>query len=208
MKILGICCSPRKGGNTEILLNEALSGAKQEGSEVELFSVSGKHIEPCDGCRTCVKIGECHIKDDMQDLYDKMAEADGIIYGTPVYRYTMISQAKIILDRSLAVDYPGDDPGNRTRSIANKVAGVVAVAGSLGLVEVVKDLYFYIVTRSMLPANYVAAYALDKGDVRKRIEGMKASYNLGRQIVHLANMKFEYPKEFRRPPIAYGTWKQ
>jgi multimeric flavodoxin WrbA len=72
MKVLGICCSPRKGGNTETLVNEALKGAKQEGAETELYSVSGKHIEPCDGCRACARTGICHIEDDMQDVYKKM----------------------------------------------------------------------------------------------------------------------------------------
>ena len=206
MKVLGICCSPRKGGNTEILVNEALKGAKQEGAEIELYSVSGKHIEPCDGCRTCARTGVCHIKDDMQDVYKKMIEANAIIFGTPTYCYSMAAQAKIIIDRSRALhDLPENNKVNR---LANKVGGVIAVGGSLGLVEVVKDLYFYMITRYMLPGDYVAAYALEKGDIRKRVQGMKAAFNLGRQMVRLAAMKFEYPADLMKPAIAYGTWMQ
>lgn len=206
MKILSVCCSPRKGGNTETLLNEALKGAKQEGAEVELYSVSGKHLEPCDGCITCAQTGECHIKDDMQGLYGKLVEADGIIFGTPVYQYSIAAQAKIIMDRSRALrDLPEK---NLVNKLANKVAGVVVVGGSLGLVEVVKDLYFYAVTRYMLPADYVAVYALNKGDAEKRVQGMKAAFNLGRQMVRLAAMKFEYPVDLMKPAIAYGTWMQ
>ena len=98
MKILAISCSPRRQGNTEILLNEALRGAQQDRAEVELYSVLGKNIQPCDGCWACTKTGECHIEDDMDDLCDKMIAADGIIFGTPIYFYSMAAQAKIIMD--------------------------------------------------------------------------------------------------------------
>jgi multimeric flavodoxin WrbA len=198
MKILALSCSPREKGNTVNLLEEALKGAQQEGAEVELYSVSGKTIQPCDGCGTCMETGECHIKDDMQELYSKLLAADGIVFGTPVYFYNMASQAKTVIDRTMPMGRPD-------MSLANKVGGVVAVAGSLGLASAVKDLYFYIVTRRMLPANYVAAYAGPEGDVRKLEKCMKAAYDLGRQMVALVAKKFKYPLEFMGPPIAYGT---
>jgi multimeric flavodoxin WrbA len=196
MKILGLSCSPRKQGNTATLLEEALKGAKQEGAEVELYSLSGKNIEPCDACSSCNKTGECHIKDDMQEIYNKMVEADGIIFGTPIYFYSMASQMKTIIDRSLALG-----PGRR---LANKVGGAVVVCGSLGLVDAIKDLYFYIVTRPMLPANYVAAYGGPEG-VKGLEQCMKAAHNLGRQMVALVKMNFKYPEEFMGRAIAYGT---
>jgi multimeric flavodoxin WrbA len=198
MKILGLSCSPRKRGNTAIMLGEALKGAEQEGAEAELYSVSGKEIRPCDGCASCRTKGECHIKDDMQDLYEKLVEADGIIFGTPVYFYSMTAQAKCIIDRTFALF-------SAERSLANKVGGVVVVGGSLGIVDALKDLYFYIVLRQMLPANFVAAYATERGDIEKREQGMKAAWNLGRQMVQLAEKRFEYPSEFGRSFMAYGT---
>jgi multimeric flavodoxin WrbA len=196
VKILGLSCSPRKQGNTVTLLEEALKGAKQEGAEVELYSVSGKNIQPCDGCGTCNKTGECHIKDDMQGLYDKLVEADGIIFGTPIYFYSMAAQAKAVIDRTIALNQPG-------RSLANKVGGVVVVCGSLGLIDAIKDLYFYIVTRPMLPANFVAAYG--GTELTEMEKCMKATFDLGRQMVALAKMNFKYPDEFRGRAIAYGT---
>ncbi len=198
MKILGLSFSPRSQGNTEILLDQALQGAQQEGAEVELYSVLDKAIEPCDGCGACNKTGECHIKDDMQNLYHKLLEADGIIFGTPVYFYSMTAQGKAIIDRTIALNRPG-------RSLANKVGGVVVVGGSLGLIDAVKDLYIYMVFHQMLPANFVAAYASAKGDIRKRERGMKAAWALGRQMVQLVAKKFEYPPEFRSAHFAYGT---
>jgi multimeric flavodoxin WrbA len=63
MNVLGISCSPRKNGSTSALVNESLKGAKKEGAKTEFYSLSGKDIKPCDGCRTCAKTGVCRIKD-------------------------------------------------------------------------------------------------------------------------------------------------
>ena len=85
MKILAVSCSPRKNGNTMAMLEKALEAARGDGAEVELYSVADKDIRPCDGCWYCRDKNQCHIKDDMQELYDKLVEADGIIFGTPIY---------------------------------------------------------------------------------------------------------------------------
>lgn len=196
MKILGLSFSPRPGGNTVVLLNQALSGACDEGAETELYTVAGKDIKPCDGCWACRETGECHIKDEMQDLYAKLLEADGIIFGSPVYFYNMTGQGKTVIDRTIALNKPG-------RNLANKVGGVVAVAGSFGLADTVKDLYFYMITRQMLPASFVAAYGGGKGEVKNLEKCMKATRELGQQMVQIAAKKFEYPAGGTH--IAYGT---
>jgi multimeric flavodoxin WrbA len=198
MRILGLSCSPRRSGNTEILLEEALRGAQQEGAETELFSVSGKKIKPCDGCWVCFGTGKCHIKDDMESLCNKMVASDGIIFGTPVYAYSMTGQAKTIIDRMLVLSTPD-------RNLANKVGGVIVVAGSIGIIDPVKDLYFNMVINKMVPANLVAVYAMNKGDVREMSQGMLAAFNLGREMVQIAAKKFEYPSEFTRNFFAFGT---
>ncbi len=198
MKILAISCSPNKNGNNVTLLNRALEGARQDGAEVELYSVAGKDIRPCDGCHSCNKTGRCHIKDDIQELYDKMVAADGIIYGVPIYYYGMASQAKIIIDRSIALHQPD-------RTLANKVGGVVATAGSFGLVDAVKDFCFYFFARRMLMANYVAAYGLGTEELKKMEKCMQAAHDLGRAMVALIKMDFKYPMELMGRAIAYGT---
>ena len=198
MKILGISFSPRKNGNTETLMNEALSGAKQEGAEVELYRFAEHDIKTCDGCRVCWETGECHIADELEELCEKMLEADGIIFGTPVYFYSMNGQAKTFMDRTSVFSRP-------EKSLANKVGGVIVTAGSMGLVDVLKDFYFYIVTRQMIPANFVAAYAGAGGDAGKLEKCIKAAKDMGRQMVLIAQKKFEYPPKIRRASIAYGT---
>jgi multimeric flavodoxin WrbA len=121
----------------------------------------------------------------MQELYDKLLEADGIIYGTPAFFYGMTSQAKAIIDRTRCLRRP-------ERCLVNKVAAGMVVGGSLGLISPLKDLYFYFVCNRMLPANFVAVY----GDVRERPLGMKAAYDTGRQMVQVAAQKFKYHAEF------------
>lgn len=196
MKILGLSCSPRKSGNTEILVGEALDGAQKEGAEVELFSLSGKEIKPCDGCYTCLETGKCHINDDMQAVYQKLVAADGIIFGTPIYFYSMTGQAKALIDRTFALRRP-------SIRLANKVGGVIAVAGALGIIDAIKDLYFYIAINHMVPADYVAAYASEKGAIRKNERAMKAAWELGREMVQLVRKRFEFPGEFERGLTAY-----
>ena len=198
MKILAISTSPNGQGNTVKLLNQVLDGATEEGAETELFSLSGKTIQPCRGCRVCWATGDCVIKDDMPALLDKMTECDGIVLGVPIYYYSMDAQCKIVIDRTSPLGFPG-------RTLANKVGAVVATAGSLGLVDALKDIYFYYVTRQIIPANFVAAYAGPGGEVTELGKCMEAAKNLGRQMVKIAAQRFEYPAGIERPRIAFGT---
>ena len=85
MKIVGIVGSPRKKGNTEILMNEALKVARKAGFETEIFLMSQKQVGPCDACGTCFEVGDCVVQDDMQELYAMLEQADGVIFGSPVY---------------------------------------------------------------------------------------------------------------------------
>jgi multimeric flavodoxin WrbA len=198
MKILAISCSPRKNGNTVAMLGKVLAGAKADGADVELYSVAGKNIQPCDGCWGCRGTGKCHIQDDMQELYDKIAEADGIVYGTPIYFYGMTAQMKAVIDRSMALNQPG-------RSRMNKVGGIVTVCGSLGLVDALKDFAFYMMTSRMLPAGHVSAYLMKPEDLEKMPKCLEATHNLGRMMAALVKMGFKYPAEFAGPQFAFGT---
>ena len=103
MKVLGIMGSPRRQGNTELLLDKALEGAKEEGAEVQKVLVSKLKISPCLEIYACLKDGNCAIKDDMQSLYKKLLEADHIIFASPIFFYGVTSQAKAVIDRCQAL---------------------------------------------------------------------------------------------------------
>ena len=189
MKVLGIVCSPRKGGNTEILVQEALSSAQTCGAETELITVCDKDIKPCDGCLSCEKTGNCHIKDDMQEIYRKLLDADGIIWGTPVYFFNVTAQAKTLIDRSYAL-YTNN---NR---LTNKVGGVISVGAGLGNASVWNHFNTFFSVHHMFSTDFVSGYASKKGEILKDKHAMAASRELGKQIVLMAKQKNKYPEEY------------
>ncbi|MBA7706766.1 hypothetical protein ES703_115623 [subsurface metagenome] len=79
MRVLGIMGSPRMEGNTDLLLDEVLRGAQSQGAEVEKIIVDKLNIAPCREYYGCLKEGNCVIRDDMDDIYPKLLEADGVI---------------------------------------------------------------------------------------------------------------------------------
>jgi len=198
MKILAISCSPRSDGNTVAMLEEVLGAAQEAGAEVELYSVAERDIQPCDGCWTCVETGRCHRDDDTEALLEKMLTADGIVFGVPVYFHGMSAQAKAIIDRTISLNTP-------ERSLTNKVLGVVASAGSLGLIQVLKDFTYYAHVKHMLPANHVAAYPSMQDGVEKMPRCRQELRDLGKQMVALVNMGFRYPPEYIKGPTTFGT---
>src|SRR3972149_2872694 len=103
MKVLGLFGSPRKGGNTDLLLEEALKGAEAEGAETERLRVSDFNIIPCRECLACYEQGKCIILDDMEKIYPKLLDADIIILASPIFFYGVTAWAKALIDRCQAL---------------------------------------------------------------------------------------------------------
>jgi len=189
VKILCISCSPRKRGNTEILLNEVMKGAQECGAETEFLSVLGKNIQPCDGCWGCSKTHKCHIKDDMEEFYTKMLEADGIVFGTPIYFWTITGQGKIIIDRLEPFLFNGQ--------LANKIGGIVAVGGNLGHCNVWALFNALFSDLRMFTTDMVQGFAEGKGAIRKDELAMKDALGLGKMMVSFIKQKLESPFDNR-----------
>lgn len=98
-KVLIVSTSIRKGSNSEILARGVKRGVLDAGNETEFVSLTGKEIGFCRGCLACQKTGNCVIRDDMDDLIEKVREADAIVFATPIYFYEMSGQMKVFLDR-------------------------------------------------------------------------------------------------------------
>ncbi|MFO8009957.1 MAG: flavodoxin family protein [Dehalococcoidia bacterium] len=103
MKIVGIAGSPRRGGNTDILLERSLEGAKSAGAHVEKIVLCEMHIEPCRHCDGCLKEGKCVIDDDMQSIYPRLREADVIVIASPMFFMGLTAQTKAMIDRCQAL---------------------------------------------------------------------------------------------------------
>ncbi|NOX20592.1 MAG: flavodoxin family protein [Nitrospirae bacterium] len=103
MKILAIHGSPRKEGNSEILLKEALKVIEAEGQEVIVIKAATMKIAPCLNCDGCVETGQCIIKDDMDSVFDAIKEADRVLVVSPVFFFGVPAQLKALIDRCQAL---------------------------------------------------------------------------------------------------------
>lgn len=102
-KVLVLSASPRKDGNSEMLCDQFMLGAKEAGNQAEKIFLRNKKINYCLECDGCKRDGgNCVSKDDMTEILEKMIEADVIVMATPVYFYTMDAQIKTLIDRTVA----------------------------------------------------------------------------------------------------------
>ena len=104
MFVLGLMGSPRRQGNTDLLLSTFLDGAQEKGAEVLKVDVAFKHIAPCQGCRFCEKQGLCRQQDDaMGEMNYLLRRADVVVLATPIFFYGPPAQTKALIDRSQAL---------------------------------------------------------------------------------------------------------
>ena len=122
MLVLGIVGSPRKGGNTEILMKQALDVCQEEGLRTEFVHLADLQIDPCNECMVCNKERIYPTKDDLSPLYEKMLKADGILLGSPVFFSSSTPEMKALIDRAGYLGIAQDRPFKR------KVGGAI-VAG-------------------------------------------------------------------------------
>lgn len=102
-KVLILSGSPRKEGNSDILCDEFLRGARESGHRVEKIRVAAKEVRPCIACYHCRDNGgECVFKDDMAQILQKMIDADVLVLASPVYFYSIDAQLKAVIDRTVA----------------------------------------------------------------------------------------------------------
>jgi multimeric flavodoxin WrbA len=183
MKVLGIVGSPRQGGNTEILVEEALAAAREAGAKTEIVLLADKQIAPCDACRSCVKTGACKINDDMQPIYKQMEAADALLLGSPVYFGYVTAQMKALIDRTYLF--------LRDFNLRGKVAAPILALRKVGAGQTRSQLYAYIVYQGMIPIRGAAGYGRQKGDVRTgegsgfNVSAIEEARSTGKQIVKM-----------------------
>jgi len=103
LRVLGIGGSPRRGGNTDLLLAEVMKGAASKRAEVKTIILNDLNITPCQHCDACFEAGECRIKDDMQMVYDELKWADRIVLASPIQFMGVTAQTKAMIDRCQAL---------------------------------------------------------------------------------------------------------
>jgi multimeric flavodoxin WrbA len=189
MKVLAINGSARKGGNTQLMIEETAEPLKSAGMKVESVYVTDYDVEPCNACEVCyTKHWHCPIKDDAVKLFRKMVDADGLIIASPVYCTDVTAQLRALIDRSV-IPYMEQD-------FKDKVGGAITVGGGshggqeLALTQIMEFFHYQgmIVASPRFGLGGAMGTADKRGDIKKDKEGLKSARELGIRMVELLSM--------------------
>lgn len=191
MKVIAFNGSPRKKGNTALLINSVFDELKKEGIETEFLQLGGKDIKGCLGCMKCFELqnNTCVTrKDDIfNEYFQKMIEADGIIIGSPTYFSNVSSEVKALIDRAGLVSISND------YLLKRKVgAAVVAVrrAGATDVFDAINKFFF--INQVIVPGSiyWNMGFGLQEETVKDDEEGMKTMKVLGENMAWLLKKIF------------------
>ena len=182
MKVVAFNGSPRKDGNTAILINHVFTELKKEGIETELVQLSEKPLHGCIACDKCGvnKDQRCAVKDDAANEYiEKMLGADGIILGSPVYFQDVTPEMKALIDRTGYVSRANG------RMFENKIgASLVALRRSGGISSLDTMNHFFLAGQMIIVGRGIA-FGRKKGEVEKDDEGIALVELLGQRMAWL-----------------------
>ncbi len=190
MKVIGINGSPRKNGNTSLMIRRVFAELEKEGIETELYQLGGQLVSGCRACRACFQRqdGQCAIKDDcINECIAKMAEAEGILLGSPTYFANCSTEMKALIDRA---GYVGKANGDLYAGKVGATVSAVRRAGSLPTLDAMN--------RLLLGANMVVvgssywnlAIGREIGEVEGDEEGMRTMENLGKNMARVMKKLF------------------
>jgi multimeric flavodoxin WrbA len=129
LNILGISTSPRRNGNSDLLLHKALEGAESAGGVVEYLSLNDYNVKPCIECNSCYKTGRCIEKDDYHQVLEKLLKTDRLIFATPVFFMSVCAQAKTLIDRGQCL-WAEKYILKKEKPLHDRRAMIIAVGGS------------------------------------------------------------------------------
>jgi multimeric flavodoxin WrbA len=182
MKVVAFNGSPRKDGNTTILINHVFRELEKEGVETELVQLSGKKIHGCIACYKCFenKDQRCAVKDDIaNECIEKMIKAEGIILGSPVYFTDVTAEMKALIDRAGFVSMANGG------MYKNKVGAAVVAVRRSGAVHTLDTLNHFFLAGQMIIVGRGIGVGRDKGEVEKDEEGMQSVKALGQRMAWL-----------------------
>jgi multimeric flavodoxin WrbA len=186
-KILGISGSPRRGGNSETVLDCALEGAASAGACIEKIILNEFCLKPCQGCEGCRRTGACVVKDEMRAIYRKVDSSDGLIIASPIYFGSVSAQLKIMIDRfqpywvrKHILKRPSVNNKKR-QGIIICVGGADRQSSFKNASSVVRNLF---ATLDIEPFGSIFYSGIDKAvDMHRKFSAMKRSYRAGAKLV-------------------------
>lgn len=185
MKVVGINSSPREKGNTSMLMKVVLEELEKFGIETEIITFGQNVIEPCKACFACAGKGNCiHQNDQFTVAFQKIAEADGILLGSPVYSADVSANMKAFIERAAVV---ADVNPNLLK---HKVGASVAAARRGGALHAIDCMNHFFLNHEMFVVGSVywnMVYGKFPGDVLSDEEGIENMINLGQNMAYLLN---------------------
>jgi multimeric flavodoxin WrbA len=173
LRVLGLVGSPRKGGNTDLLVSRILAGAGASNHLTEKVYLYALGISPCVDCRSCQKGKlQCVIDDDMQLLYSKLESADVIVFGTPLYWYGPTGKMKLVIDRLRPFVASKKLKGKKALIVVPSEEGLDACGYLVGMFE----LSFKYLGIELIHKILVKAY--DKAEINEQPETLNSAFEL------------------------------
>lgn len=178
--------SPRKNGNTDILTDTLLESAIQHGAGAEKVRLISMKIKPCLECGGCDETGECIIEDDIQELYEKIAEADALVVASPVFFYNITSTTQAMVERSQAcwvrkyLLKQGPWGGKRRKGIFISLGATKGKMLFDGVVRVIR--YFYDAVDADFHGALLYRGIEAKGAVKRNAQALDEMKELGRLL--------------------------
>lgn len=200
-KVVAFNGSPRKDGNTSILIRHILAELEKEGIETETIQLGGKKIHGCTACGKCFENRDrrCVFDDDMANAcIEKMSSADGIILGSPVYFLDVTPEMKALIDRAGFVSFAN---GHLFRNKVGNAAVAVRRAGASRTAD--SMLHFLLASEMIVSGLPAIGIGLDAGDVLHDEEGLARAKSLGQTMAQLLNHFKLYPLPAHKPTRAY-----
>jgi multimeric flavodoxin WrbA len=188
MKVLGLNGSPRRGGNTDLLLAEILKGAESQGAETRTIILNNLKITPCQHCDACLVKGDCWIQDDMQMIYRELEAADRIVLASPIQFMHVTASMKAMIDRCQAIwgrkyvlKIPPLGEKKLRKGLFVSVAGRRTVPDLFtGALVTVKTLFH---TMDVEYAGDLVFSGIDaKGDMLKHPDFLKQAFEAGQKL--------------------------
>jgi multimeric flavodoxin WrbA len=190
MRILAVNGSPRRNGNTQIMLEKVLEVCAEAGAETEYLRLRDYEIKPCDACETCGKHKKCHYKDDLDQILPKLWSADGIVVGSPVYGMGVSAHTRLFLDRvgGLHATWMSGKDGHDGPGFTRTVAGAVLAAGRTGGSLAWSSLVAEFTLDQWIIGGAAFGYGWDKGEVLQDSAGLWEATELGKRMVRMVNL--------------------
>jgi len=199
-KIIAIYGSPRRRGNTAVLLKKAVEGARAAGAEVEEIVLRDLKMSPCLEIYGCKNAGECRLKDDFQNARDRILASRGLMLASPVFFYTVSAHTKILMDRfqSLWVKKYWIDESKKGYSTIQRKGLFIAVGATKGkklFDGILLSLRYFFDVIDMKLWKALLYRGLDfEGDVLKFPEYLEEAYEAGKAFANAIRAEIDEQK--------------